>query len=374
VTVHDGGSRANATVSARPELASPLHAEGIRAAPRVTAPTDISAVRRRARSVLPILCMLALGGCGSSQNSLQPHSRPASEIRWLWWGMLAAAAVVFFGAVAMLALAWIRKRSPGLPLLGQRKGAVDLLVVLFGIAIPVVVLVALFVVANLVVIRTTQAPAQGSTQMSIEVTGKQWFWVVAYDGTNAVTANEIHIPTRTRVRVNVHTADVIHSFWVPELNRKIDTTNGLRNSEVLYADRPGRYLGDCAELCGLQHAHMGLEVVAQPPAQFRAWLAGQARPAAGAGAQAQGRRVFVADQCASCHQIRGTSAAGQIGPDLTHVASRRTLAALTIPNTPRSLAAWLSDPQKIKPGNKMPDLGLSRADVHALVAYLESLK
>ena len=242
-----------------------------------------------------MLGTLALGGC-STQDSLEPHSRQSSDIRWLWWGMLVAAGVVFFGAVGMLALAWLRKGTKGLPILGERKGAVELLVVLFGIVIPVVVLVTVFIVANLVVIRTTQAPAKGSTQMSIDVTGKQWFWVVRYDGTKAVTANEIHIPVRTRVRVNVRTADVIHSFWVPELNRKIDTINGQTNSELLYADRPGRYRGQCAELCGLQHAHMGLEVVAEPMATFRAWLAGEAKPA---GANAQ--RLFMADQCGSCH-------------------------------------------------------------------------
>ncbi|HEU4977861.1 MAG TPA: c-type cytochrome [Solirubrobacteraceae bacterium] len=317
-----------------------------------------------------------LAGCGGGQDSLQPHSTQSNQIRWLWWGMLIVAGIVFFGAVGMLALAWLRKGDKGLPALGPREGLTNGLVVVFGIVVPVVVLVALFIVANLVVIKTTQAPAKGSTQMSIDVTGKQWFWVVSYDGTPAVTANEIHIPVRTRVRINVRSGDVIHSFWVPELNRKIDTINGQTNSELLYASRPGRYRGQCAEFCGLQHAHMGMVVVAEPMARFRAWLANMAKPAPApaGGAAAQGQRLFMANQCASCHQIRGTQAQGQIGPDLTHLASRSTLAALTIANTPRELAAWIANPQAIKPGNKMPDLGLSRSQIAAIVSYLEGLK
>jgi cytochrome c oxidase subunit 2 len=337
---------------------------------------DIHAHARRFGWAPALGCSILLAGCGGHQSTLQPHSRQSSDIRWLWWGMLVAAGVVFFGAVGMLALAWLRRRDRGLPVLRERESTVNGLVVLFGIAIPLVVLVALFVVANLVVITTTQAPAQGSTQLTVEVTGKQWFWVVRYPGTPAVTANEIHIPARTRVRLLATTDDVIHSFWVPELNRKVDTINAAANSELLYADRPGRYRGQCAELCGLQHTHMGLVVIAEPPARFRAWLQAQSRPAAPprSPAAARGRQVFIASQCASCHAIRGTAAQGQIGPDLTHVGSRATLAALTIANTPRELAAWLEDPQKVKPGNKMPALGLDRADIAALVAYLEGLR
>jgi cytochrome c oxidase subunit II len=335
---------------------------------RLTPSFDIRAALGRAWRGVPLLLALALAGCGD-QSTLQPHSRQSSDIRSLWWWMLVAAGIVFFGAVAMLALAWLRKGTKGLPIVGEREQATNGLVVLFGIAIPAVVLVALFVVANVVVIKTTQA-------LSIDVTGKQWFWVVRYDGTQAVTANEIHIPVRTRVRLTARTADVIHSFWVPELNKKIDTINGQDNSELLYADRPGTYRGQCAELCGLQHAKMGIDVVAEPMPRFRAWLANMARPARAPAspAAARGQQVFMASQCASCHTIRGTQARGQIGPDLTHMASRRTLAALAIPDTPGWLAAWIRDPQRIKPGNKMPALGLGRADVSAVVSYLEGLR
>jgi cytochrome c oxidase subunit 2 len=290
--------------------------------------------------------------------------------------MLAVATIVFAGAAGMLVSAWRRRQRAGLPFLGEREEATSGLVVVFGMVIPVVVLVALFVVANLVVARDTEAPAQGSTRMTLRVIGHQWFWEVRYPGSEAVTANEIHIPTRTRIDVLATTADVIHSFWVPELNRKIDTINGRTNRVLLYADKPGVYRGQCAELCGLQHAHMALKVIAEPPARFRAWLARTAKPAAApttALARA-GEQTFETQQCASCHTIRGTSAVGRIGPDLTHVASRSTLAALTIPNTRAELAAWIRDPQAIKPGNKMPALGLRRDQINALVAYLSGLR
>jgi cytochrome c oxidase subunit II len=246
------------------------------------------------------------------------------------------------------------------------------MVVTFGIAIPLVVLVSLFVVANFVVLPQTDAPAASTTPLTIRVVGKQWFWEVRYPSNGAVTANEIHIPVRTRVNVIATTADVIHSFWVPELNRKIDMIPGRENRVLLYADRPGRFRGQCAEYCGTQHAHMSLYVFADPPARFRAWLAAQARPAAPTGQP--GARVFATSQCASCHTIRGTPARGTVGPDLTHVGSRTTLASLTIPNTRAELDRWLTNPQLVKPGNRMPTLSLTPGDRQALVAYLESLR
>ena len=171
------------------------------------------------------------------------------------------------------------------------------------------------------------------------------------------------------------TADVIHSFWVPALNRKIDMIPGLRNRVLLDASKPGEYRGQCSQFCGVQHAHMALEVFAQRPAAFRSWLAGQERRRRRRRRPGAGRaQLFMNDQCASCHTIAGTAAQGTVGPDLTHVASRTTLAAAEIPNTPAWLAAWIRNPQKIKPGDRMPDLGLSSTQVSELVAYLDELK
>jgi cytochrome c oxidase subunit 2 len=207
------------------------------------------------------------------------------------------------------------------------------------------------------------------------VIGHQWFWEIRYPGSDAVTANELHIPLRTRVNVVGTTADVIHSIWVPELNRKTDVIPGRTNRMLLYADRPGTYPGQCGEFCGLQHAHMELLVIAQPRAQFEQWLRGESAPARPTGTNAElGEATFTSEGCDDCHQIRGTSAKGQVGPDLTHLASRATLAGGTIPNDRTSLTDWIRDPQKVKPGNKMPELQLSPGAIAALVAYLEALK
>ena len=314
-----------------------------------------------------LLAALLLGGCGE-QSPLKPVSRPAREIADLSWWMFAIAAVVFGGAVVMLVLAWFGRGSEGFPVLGKRENLEGRAVVLFGIVVPVVVLVGVFAVANLVVLKDTDAPKAGTTALTVEVTGHQWFWEVRYPGTRAVTANEIHIPVRTRVNLVAKTADVIHSIWVPRLNRKIDTIPGHPNRILLYADEPGRYRGQCAEFCGLQHAHMSLYVFADPPDRFRSWLRNMERPAT------TGNREFMSEQCASCHTIRGTSARGDIGPDLTHLASRTTLAGLTIPNDRDYLRRWLRDPQHIKPGNKMPALGLSDRELNDLVDYLEGLR
>jgi len=314
-------------------------------------------------------------GC-SKQSTLEPESEPARQIAALWWWMLAASVVVFVGTVALLAIAWLRRGRPGLPLLGEREGASTALVVLFGFVLPVISLVVLFVVANLGVIKTTEAPSASTTTLRIEVIAHQWFWEVRYPGTAAITANEIHIPARTRVDVHARTADVIHSLWVPQLNRKIDMVPGHPNRVLFYANRPGRYRGQCAEFCGLQHAHMALYVFADPPAAFRAWLANMARsrPSAASGPAQRGERVFLSNACASCHTIRGTPARGEIGPDLTHLAGRTTLAAVTIPNRRGDLDRWIRHPQEVKPGNRMPALNLSRADYQSLVAYLETLR
>jgi cytochrome c oxidase subunit II len=318
---------------------------------------------------------VGLGGCGK-QSILSTRSKPAHDIALLWWWMLAAATVVFLGAVAMLAVAWFRRERPGLPFVGEREDLAQGMVLVFGIVVPLVALIGLFGVSDVYLVGQTAPPNPRTTRMTIDVIGHQWWWEVRYDGGRAITANEIHIPANTRVNVVATSADVIHSFWVPALNRKIDMVPGMRNRVLLYASRPGVYRGQCSQFCGLQHANMSLKVFAQRPDQFRAWLAGQERPGATPqGAQAAaGQRLFMNAQCASCHTIAGTPAQGTVGPNLTHVASRTSLASDEIPNTPKWLAAWIRSPQKIKPGDRMPDLGLSEPQIAQLVAYLEQLR
>jgi cytochrome c oxidase subunit 2 len=324
----------------------------------------------RVRSVALVLLCGAVTGCGGDQSALDPKSRASSDIATLWWWMFVIACVVFAGALGLLAIAWLRRRRTGLPVVEEERPRLNLgLVLVFGIGIPIVVNVTLFVIANFVVIKQTEAPAAASTPLTIEVTGRQWFWDVRYPDGDVVTANEIHIPARTRVNVVATTGDVIHSFWVPQLNRKIDMIPGRRNRVLLYADKPGRYRGQCAEFCGLQHAHMAMYVFAQEPGDFQRWLREQAAPA-----QSAPPPEFEDDGCASCHTIRGTDADGTVGPDLTHVGSRTTIAALTLPNDRAALTDWLRDPQHVKPGNRMPDLHLRERDVSALVDYLEGLK
>jgi cytochrome c oxidase subunit II len=276
-----------------------------------------------------------------------------------WIGLLLVAALL------LLAWIWRRRTGPG-------EAVSTRLVVALGVVVPIVVISALFFISDVFVIRTTQAPAAVATRLTVQVVGHQWWWEVRYPGTRAVTANEIHIPTRTPVLLRVTTADVIHSFWVPELNRKIDTVPGQVNEIELDADTAGLYRGQCAEYCGVQHAHMALAVYAQPAATFRRWLAHQERPAQAT--RSAGAALFLDGTCSECHTIRGTSASGTVGPDLTHLASRHTIASLTLANTQADLAAWIADNQRIKPGNAMIDVRLSRSTLHALVAYLRSLR
>ena len=315
-----------------------------------------------------LLVAAALSGCGGNQNTLHPVSHPEHEISTVFWVVLAASVIGFGVVVWLLFLGWWRRTTTGLPGGVGEAGATRLMIA-FGVALPVSLLTALFVWADLFVMRSTAAPAKGSTAMTIRVIGHDWWWEVRYDGSRAVTANEIHIPTHTRVDVVGTTNDVIHSFWVPELNRKIDLVPGRENHVLLESNRVGTFRGQCSEFCGLQHAHMAVLVIAQPRAAFDRWLAAEASDAT-----RQPPEAFARGSCADCHTIRGTSAHGDVGPDLTHLASRSTLAAVTIPNTPDNLARWIREPQHVKPGAKMPDLGLGDADWRALTTYLRSLR
>jgi cytochrome c oxidase subunit 2 len=317
---------------------------------------------------------MGLAGCGR-QSILSTKSPQAHNIMLLWWWMFGVATIVFLGAVAMLLVGWFKRGVPGLPFVGERENLTEGAVLLFGIGIPIVVLIALFAVSDVYLVKQTSSPNPRTTPVTIHVVGEQWWWQVRYPGTGVITANEIHIPARTRVNLIATTADVIHSFWVPALNRKIDTIPGRQNRILLYASSTGVFRGQCSQFCGLQHAHMAFLVIAQTPAAYRSWLARMAAPAAKppSGPAQAGERAFMSDQCASCHRIAGTVAQGTVGPDLTHVASRRTLASNTILNTPAELQAWISDPQAIKPGVRMPDLGLSHARVAQIVSYLETL-
>ena len=213
----------------------------------------------------------------------------------------------------------------------------------------------------------------------LDVTGHQWWWDVKYDAPRPnetfTTANEIHIPVGVPVLVRLHGGDVIHSFWVPKLSGKTDAIPGQTNLSWIQADKPGRYLGQCSEYCGYQHAHMQLEVVAEARADFDRWVALQRQPASAPATPAERRGLELIEyRCGLCHRVRGTRAGAVTAPDLTHIMDRRTLAAGTLLNNPGNLAGWIENPQNIKPGNLMPNQYLSAPQLSDALAYLESLK
>ncbi|HEX6939389.1 MAG TPA: cytochrome c oxidase subunit II [Longimicrobiales bacterium] len=248
-----------------------------------------------------------------------------------------------------------------------------------GVAFPVLTMVPLFVLTMRTLAAVEARDAEPA--LTIDVIGRQFWWEVHYrddEGRRIFeTANEIHIPVGRIVLLRLYGADVIHSFWVPRLAGKLDMIPGRINQLRLRADAPGIYRGQCAEYCGLQHAKMAFLVIAEPEDAFRAWARQQARPAAEPAdtLALRGRRVFARSACRACHAIRGTAANPSMpGPDLTHLAGRRALAAASLPNTRGHLGGWISDPQALKPGNLMPVVPLAREDFNALLHYLRGLR
>lgn len=322
---------------------------------------------------------MALGllttSCDSGAPSmLTPHGLGALDIERFWWLLFGLSVFVFVAVMGLVVLAIVRRHRPerpdeeteGDPAWGGR------FILMLGVVIPAVILSGTFI-ATLHEMSLIAAPRRHAG-MTIHVIGHMWWWEVRYPN-GVVGANEIHIPTGETVKVILTTADVIHSFWVPELQTKTDMIPGKINQTWLETNTPGRYRGQCAQFCGLQHANMAFYVVADPPAVFQAWLANQAAPAPAPQTPlaAAGFGVFTSQTCAGCHTIGGTTAAGVVGPNLTHLASRQTIAAGRMQNNAENLATWISDPQDVKPGAEMPPTQLSPSDLTALVAYLQTL-
>jgi len=287
-----------------------------------------------------------------------------------WWLLFAVAAFVCVVVIALAVGAMVRRRRAATVHEGEAKG----FVMAFGVVIPALVLAGTFALS--VVGIAKEATPSRPTALTIDVVGHQWWWEVRYPDSGAVTANEIHVPVGTPVELRLTSDDVIHSFWVPAIMPKLDLIPGHTNDTWLTVDDSGTYRGQCAEYCGLQHAHMAFTVVAQPQGQFRQWLDDQAAPARtpATAEQRKGLDILTSGSCASCHTVRGTSADGDVGPDLTHLATRSRLAAETVPNNRGNLGGWIANSQQIKPGNKMPPQPLSPQDLNAVIAYLESLR
>jgi cytochrome c oxidase subunit 2 len=289
--------------------------------------------------------------------------------------MFAICAVVWL-AVAIAALIGIRQGRRGARADASDRGIGRNVAVAVGVSLVALIgLLFQSVVTGRALdsLRTPEA-------LRIQVTGNQWWWDVQYDNPVAslrvTTANEIHLPLGRPVVVSLLSSDVIHSFWIPNLQGKIDVIPGRLNELWLQADRAGVYRGQCAEFCGLQHAKMALVVVAEPPDQFERWLTANraSAPAPITPEQQRGKDIVERGPCAMCHNVTGTLAGGRTAPDLTHVASRSTLGAGSIPNMHGYLAGWISDPQGVKPGNRMPPTGLSSDELQSVLAYLETLK
>jgi cytochrome c oxidase subunit 2 len=309
----------------------------------------------------------------------------AAHIADLWWWMLWVFSAILLLVVVALLLAVFRARwrdadtVPPPEVSPPSESERALTVAVASSVGATVIVLAVFLFAN-VVTGHRLALLANDDALTVQLIGYKWWWKVQYPdplpARQITTANEIHIPVGRPVLVNLSSQDVIHSLWVPPLHGKRDLIPGNPSAIWLQADRPGRYEGQCAEFCGLQHAHMRLLVVAEPEEQFQKWLEAErqsARPPADTLTE-RGLRVFETGPCALCHAIRGTQASGQVAPDLTHFASRATIAAGTLPNTPGHLAGWIVDPQHVKPGNAMPSNSLSPEDLQALLAYLRGLR
>jgi cytochrome c oxidase subunit II len=315
------------------------------------------------------------------QSALDPAGPAATRILDLFWLFAGVCGVVYLLVIAALVWAVVRRRARGGAAEPYPEAGVERRLgrVVGGAVGVTVVILAVFVVASFATDRSLARLAEPE-DLQIQVIGHQWWWEVRYEhglpSRSFTTANEIHIPVGRTVRVRLSSPDVIHSFWVPNLHGKTDLIPGLDNETMLRADRAGVYRGQCAEYCGLQHAHMGLLVIADEPDAFGAWYERQLKPATepAGDIERRGRDLFLASSCVMCHRIRGTLAGATVGPDLTHLASRQTLAAGTLPNTRGHLGAWIADPQHIKPGTNMPIPGIDGSALNPLVSYLSSLE
>jgi len=335
--------------------------------------------RRAAAAGALLLAVVPLAGAATLPMSYLRTYGPAGDpATRLGWGLGVISIIVMVVIAVLLLAAVLRRRAPltqARALATDRdEGGMSWLYV--GVGISTLVLIAC-TIWTMFTIAAVAMPARAA--QDIRITGAQWWWQVQYQAAEASqmfsTANEIHVPVGQPVRLELASDDVIHSFWVPQLVGKTDVIPGQTNTMWLQADQPGTYRGQCGEYCGAQHAHMAMFVVAQTPEDYAAWLQAQRKPAVEASTPAaqSGERAFLA-HCAACHTVRGTGAGGILGPDLTHLMSRQTIAAGLLPNNQGNLTAWIANSQAFKPGTRMPTLALDSDDLTSIVAYLTTLK
>jgi cytochrome c oxidase subunit 2 len=332
------------------------------------------------RSVpLFVLLVLPLGGCQGWQSVLDAQGPAASSLARMFWIFVAVLATVWVLTMIALLLSLRRRRPADADPLATDPGTERRMTITISVAVGLT-LVTVISLTGLSYAAQKVLFAHKDGALTLLVTGRQWWWQITYEDAQPnrvfTTANEIHIPVGEPVLIKLESSDVIHSFWVPSLTGKIDAITGRQNQLQIQADRPGIYRGQCAEYCGLQHAHMGLLVVAESREDFERWREHQISSAIPPSDEERqrGMEVFLSKPCIMCHQIRGTDAGGKIAPDLTHVGSRRTIAAGTLETTRGNIAAWIVDPHGVKPGVNMPTIQLEPEEVQPLASYLEGLK
>jgi cytochrome c oxidase subunit 2 len=318
-----------------------------------------------------------MNGSTAPLNYLQSSGPHADPVTALTWGLLIISVAVVVIVTVLVVAGVITRRAPPGADAPVREGPNAHAWFYVGLTLTVIAL-AVSAIWTFQVLAAVNSPA-AKPALTIQVVGHQWWWEVRYVGASPgegfATANEIHLPIGQPMLVELTGADVIHSFWIPALAGKTDTIPGRTNLTWLQADHAGVYRGQCTEYCGAQHAHMAVYAVADPPAAFEAWRQAEIAPppAPTTPLAISGLQVFQA-HCSACHAVRGTQADGIVGPDLTHLMSRQTLAAGALPNGEASLAGWVSNPQAIKPDAQMPASNLSGPELNAVVAYLETLK
>jgi cytochrome c oxidase subunit 2 len=331
------------------------------------------------RSALAVAAACVLTSCTGWQSSFNAQAAQSAEIKRVLLIFIAVSAVVWVGVMLVLLFGLVRRKLPReqpLDLQGPFEHRAGTVIIIAGIATTITVL-ALSVVSYGAQ-RTVFANDPGA--VTLKITGHQWWWEVEYQADSPhlsfTTANEIRVPLGQPVTVQLASADVIHSFWVPSLTGKMDLITGQQNTVQFTAKNPGVYRGQCAEFCGAQHAHMAFTVKVLPPDEYIRWRdhENHSAPSPGDPLGIRGEQLFRGRGCGLCHTIRGTLAGGQLGPDLTHIASRDTIAAGTLPRNTGNLAAWIADPQHIKPGNLMPKMPLHSDELVAILHYLEQLQ
>ena len=321
--------------------------------------------------------LLVLGGCRYTQSALDPSADQAGQVYSLLQLMLWICGPMYLLVLGFLGWAIWRARRKLAP---EPEGADAGLRLSLGVWAGVIVVGLTVLTAGSFLVDRSLAQASAREQLAIRVTGQQYWWRIAYrlPGSQASieTANELHLPAGQTARIELGSTDVVHSFWVPNVAGKTDVIPGHANVQDVTPRRVGWFRGQCAEFCGLQHAHMALDVKVESPADFQAWLQAQARPARPPADPVllRGMQVTTGGACAACHVIRGTPAAGRPGPDLTHIASRRSIAAGLMPFSRASVQGWIAQPAALKPGTNMPAVSLSPSDADAVARYLESLR